>query len=373
MAEQAQLEYVPRLGYQRGFDGVRAIAVGVIVLFHSGLWQFKNGTVGVDIFFVLSGFLITSLLLQELNQTGRIDFVRFYRRRALRLLPAYVATAIASVLAAALWHAPGTARGVLFSVVYVSNWALTAGQGLGLMDHTWSLSIEEQFYLLWPIGLLLLWRLGPGRRRLRMLILASLILLGTVEASALAAAGHVNYVYAGTDVRSPALFAGCLAAMFVQHALSAGDTTAAIGRRVRFPGCVALIVLIVLAAMHTGSNTLTAAVVRPLAEALTVVVLLAAMDTSGPLRSVLANPIAVAIGRVSYGVYLWNYPIFYLLDAEVGLQHRPGIALLGMAITGVVCTLSYRFIELPFLRLKARQRPAGPARTSAVEKVGEPS
>jgi peptidoglycan/LPS O-acetylase OafA/YrhL len=352
---RSEFDVAPKLGYQPGFDGIRALGAIVIVLFHAQL-GFSNGTVGVDIFFVLSGFLITSLLLSEHQRSRGLDFRRFYRRRALRLLPAYFATVIVCVAISVIWSVAGTLRGAVFSLFYVSNWAEALGsKGLGLLDHTWSLSIEEQFYLLCPLGLVLLFKLSPHRYLPRVLVFGVLFVLGTAEAIFLAARGHDNYVYAATETRAPALLAGCITAMFVFEAQKRGTLLPDIGRRFRWVGLPALVALILIAAVHPGSTFVMVSAIRPSVEVLSILVILGALYPAGLLRKALANQPAVAVGKVSYGVYLWNFPIFFLLDRHFGLRGNPGIAIVGLIITAIVCTLSYRFIELPFLRIKAQE------------------
>ena len=139
-----------------------------MLLFHARIGGFGNGDIGVDIFFVLSGFLITSILLSRNKPEGRFNFADFYRRRALRLLPAYFAVLIFCVLLEFTGSYGGTFKGAAVSSVYMANWAAgLTGTGLGMLGHTWSLSIEEQFYLVWPALLyLLLRRLGWNGRSL---------------------------------------------------------------------------------------------------------------------------------------------------------------------------------------------------------------
>ena len=142
-----------QLGYEPALDGLRGLAVIQVLLFHAHLPGFANGTVGVGIFFVLSGFLITFLIMSEIDKTGKFSLRNFYIRRVRRLLPAYAVVITFCIVATfILWRDFSTLRGALTSMFHVSNWVLilVPNKGLGMLHHTWTLSIEEQFYLIWP-------------------------------------------------------------------------------------------------------------------------------------------------------------------------------------------------------------------------------
>jgi len=161
------------LGYRPSLDGLRGVSILAVMSYHLGL--IRGGFLGVDIFFVLSGFLITTLLTDEWIRSGSISFRKFYMRRALRLLPALVVLAItcdfATVIFARLYWPPeafvpvvfGMAYASLVALFYVTNWVMISGQTLWILGHTWSLSIEEQFYLLWPLILIALPRRNGKR------------------------------------------------------------------------------------------------------------------------------------------------------------------------------------------------------------------
>ncbi|HEY0485900.1 MAG TPA: acyltransferase, partial [Mycobacteriales bacterium] len=208
--------YVPAL------DGVRALAVVAVLLFHGGVAAARGGFLGVDAFFVLSGYLITSLLLAEHARTGTIALTAFWGRRARRLLPALLVLVAFTAVAGHATLAPdelARLRGdALAALLYVANWRMIAhGTGYfdttaapSLLQHTWSLAIEEQFYLLWPLVLLLV--LGGRRRPLPALCLAG-IGLSAVAAAVLGAPGHdVGRAYYGTDTRAASLLIGALLA-----------------------------------------------------------------------------------------------------------------------------------------------------------------
>ena len=146
---------------------MRAVAALSVVGYHLRLPGFAGGGLGVDIFFTQSGFLISSIILTELERTGRLSYAKFYIRRGLRLLPAYLAVVVLALVAYFVVVAVGgTLRGALFSFFYVANWAAAFDLGLGTLAHTWSLSVEEQFYFIWPVLLVLLFRRARGGRGL---------------------------------------------------------------------------------------------------------------------------------------------------------------------------------------------------------------
>ncbi|WP_146167812.1 acyltransferase, partial [Micromonospora sp. MH33] len=222
-----------KIPYQPALDGVRALAVAAVLAFHGGVATLPGGFLGVDAFFVLSGFLITSLLLAEHRDTGRIDLVAFWGRRVRRLLPALLLVLLV-VLVLSRKLMPGTELGALrwdelAALGYVANWRMANRDGdyfaatgsPSPLQHTWSLGIEEQFYLLWPLLLipLLGWAAKrgavPPRRRLGVAL--PVVLLGAAGSALAAAAlftpGAPDRVYYGTDTRAVALLVGAALAV----------------------------------------------------------------------------------------------------------------------------------------------------------------
>ncbi len=296
---------VTPLGYRPDLDGLRAVAVGLVILDHAELPRWNAaGMTGVTMFFVLSGYLITSLLREEQARTHRIGLVAFYSRRALRLMPAFAAVVTFVILVgiAGGWR-PGWQLGVVGSVAYVQNWLYAAGLQLGPLGHTWSLSIEEQFYLLWPLALMLL----PLRW------LAPTIALLIVAAVAWRAAFTYPMDLGPTIGHVDALVAGAAVAIW--------------GRRLpQWTGVVALSVVLGLA-FTPFAGTLEIAV------AATAVIIMAAPRALAPLA---------AAGRRSYSAYLWSWPLTML----IGVWALPA--------TLLAAETSYRLVERPALRLKGR-------------------
>ncbi len=347
-------------------DGLRGLAVAAVLLFHGGVAALPGGFLGVDAFFVLSGFLITTLLLAEHARTGRIDLAGFWARRARRLLPALLLT-LAAVLAVSRWLLPpeelGRLRGdALAAVGYVANWRLME-QGGGYfaqtappspLQHTWSLAIEEQFYLLWPLLLIMLLAV---RRHMRTVVLV--LSLAGVAASATAGvllSGRVDddRLYYGTDTRIGALLAGC--------ALAAALTGRAAGDRPhRVLGTLAVLGTAATAWLWTHADGSApwlhrgGLVVAALAVA--AVIAHAVRSPRSPTARLLAVPPLAWLGVISYGVYLWHWPLFQWLDGErTGLS---GLPLLGLrcAVTLAVATVSYLAVERPLRTARWVRRP----------------
>lgn len=357
-------EHKPRsLGYAVGLDGLRAIAVTAVLLFHGDVDWFQGGFLGVDVFFVLSGFLITSLLLRELRLTDRIDFTSFYLRRARRLLPALILTLLgAAVLAVTV--APDAAerlRGdIVASLFYVTNWwyvlhDLSYFEAIGrapLLQHLWTLAIEEQFYLVWPAVAFALFRWG-GRLRV-----ASVALLGALASTAwmtylsvsmdAPGAHDVSRFYFGTDSHAMGLLLGAaFAAVWQMDRLQAQIDRAA-RRTLTAAGLVGLlgIVWFVHAVDYQttwlyrgGFLALSVSVVLVIAAAVHPALRFGAVLGWGPMRY---------IGTRSYGLYLFHWPIFMVLRPEIDVPWGGfPVLVLRLVATFAVAELSYRFVEMP--------------------------
>ncbi|PWU53175.1 acyltransferase, partial [Micromonospora globispora] len=369
----------PRIAYQPALDGVRALAVAAVLAFHGGVAALPGGFLGVDAFFVLSGFLITSLLLAEHRDAGRIDLVAFWGRRVRRLLPALLLVLVV-VLLVSRQLMPGTELGALrwdalAALGYVANWRMANRGGdyfaatgsPSPLQHTWSLGIEEQFYLVWPLLLIVLLAWAARRRRLGVALLV--ILVGAVG-SALAAAllfapDAVDRVYYGTDTRAVALLVGAaLAVLLARRVPAQPETPAPARRRLRHPvlGALALAgtagTAWLWATAEGGDGWLYRGGLTLAAVAVAAVIAHATVSPASPTARLLAVPPLVWLGRISYGVYLWHWPLFQWLTAErTGLT---GAALLAArcAVTLVAATGSYLLVERPIRRARRLPRPA---------------
>jgi peptidoglycan/LPS O-acetylase OafA/YrhL len=353
-----------RLGHIAALDGIRAVAALAVVAFHARIAGFGNGDIGVDIFFVLSGFLITSILLARTGSGRAIDFKDFYRRRALRLLPAYFAVVIACVLLEFTASYGGTFKGAVLSTFYVANLAIGAtGVGLGTLSHTWSLSVEEQFYLVWPALLaFLLARRGTDARRL-LVTVAGLVLLAWLMVVGLAAAGAPARIASNaTPTRAVELLFGALLAIFIATpSLSGALDRCRPLSRVSLAGVTAGVLLLGLIAVPGLSDNVSSVAGWPLLSVLTCTVIYACLRGAAPLTAPLGSRVMTAVGKRSYGLYLWHFPVFVVIDTRWGIDGWPE-RLAGLAVTFVVVALSYRYIERPFLERKDARRPATVAR-----------
>jgi peptidoglycan/LPS O-acetylase OafA/YrhL len=355
------------------------VAVAAVVLFHGG--HLRGGYLGVDLFFVLSGFLITSLLLAEGGTTGRIGLGRFWARRARRLLPA-LAAVLLGVALYGLLLAPASElaqiRGdALATVGYVANWrAVLATQDYfalfrapSPLQHTWSLAIEEQFYLVWPLVFvgLLAWRRDAIRTSVLVTALAGAA-LSTVALAALYDPTDPARAYYGTDTRAAGVLLG--AALAAVLARGAVVRSRAARRALEVAGLVAALVLLVAWTRLDGDARLLYRGGFLVTQLAAVAVIAAVMQPApGLLGRVLAWRPLCALGLVSYGVYLWHWPVDVVLDAtRTGLD---GWLLFGVqcAVTLAIATVSYRFLELPIRRGAGSRRTwlvAIPATTLAI-------
>jgi peptidoglycan/LPS O-acetylase OafA/YrhL len=359
----------PAWSYQPALDGVRAIAVYLVVLFHSGLLAVGGGFIGVDLFFVLSGFLITNVLLNDMDEYGRIRFGRFYARRARRLLPAAlvvaVVTSLTSLLVASVVERLSFVRDAQSALLYVANWHFLGAQndyfatGVSRSPflHFWSLSIEEQFYLLFP--LLLLCLLYAGRRRPRLPLLGLLVLCAlSVVAQVLWSTWDPNHAYYGTDTRAYQLLAGAVVAYTLRRVrfrltVRAADAAAA----------VALVAVGLL-----GSGLLNLAVsTRGLGATAAGSILVAALvlRDDGRTARLLSHRSIVHLGRISYGTYLWHWPVLLVLRDAYGLNAVGSAVGGGIASTGLAA-LSYRWLEMPVRRSRALDRVRWPTVAAGV-------
>jgi len=354
--------------YLPALDGLRALAVLAVIAFHAELPMCGGGFLGVEVFFVVSGYLITALLLDEQQTRGRISLPHFWQRRARRLLPALLVLLIAA-LALSLTIAPdslaGTRSDTTAALLYVSNWWQVIHHHSYFMDvdrpplllHLWSLAVEEQFYLVWPLAVALI-----GRRAQRWVLRVAL--LGGISSALWLAwlydpSVDPTRVYVGSDTRSSGLLFGAALAVVVPPFAAAGTLArrAQLGREAL--GATGLLALAWLACRFSSHDPLLyrgGLVLVDMASAALIAGLVAPTAVS---RLLGARPCAW-LGRRSYGLYLWHWPIFAVTRPEFDLALSGG-ALLGLrlALTFVTAELCYRFVEQPIRggalgRLRAR-------------------
>jgi peptidoglycan/LPS O-acetylase OafA/YrhL len=346
-----------------GLDGVRALAVLAVIGFHEGASELPGGFLGVDVFFVLSGFLITDLLVARYTGTGRLDPARFWARRARRLLPA-LAVMLVVVTAAAAVIEPAQ-RGplrlaLLAAATYTSNWyqvlhhvsyfAAAAQFGAPApLDHLWSLAIEEQFYLLWPVLLWLIVIRLPGRRARVVVALTGAAVSALAMTVQYTPGGDPSAVYYGTDTHASALLIGtALALAWPLRTLAAAPPVLA--RRIEAAGLAGLVVLAWAAGHFSGSDP----AVYPaglLLAALAAAALVAAAAGQGLIAAVTGWRPLRWVGIRSYGIYLWHWPVIALGTALAAPGAvSPWLWPVEIAVTIALAAASWRYVETPILR-----------------------
>jgi peptidoglycan/LPS O-acetylase OafA/YrhL len=339
-------------GYRPALDGARTLAVYLVVLFHAGLPWMDGGFIGVDLFFVLSGFLVSTILYAELSGSGHLDLVRFYDRRVRRLLPAAVVlvvvvslTGVLVLSAAERGPMAGDARAAL---LYYANWHFMAQSndyfGSTVVDsslflHFWSLSIEEQFYFLFPVLLLVLHRVDRQWRHASPVVLG-LLLAVSVGLQRWWAPQDANHAYYGTETRFYQLLAGVLLALWLHRRRAAGREV---------PGAVpatavGTVVLVALASSWLDLSPSWRGIVATLGA------LLLVGGLSGERVHAAARPFTlppvVYLGKISYGTYLWHWPVVVLLGQAID----PPAWQLALLVTGLSTALaaaSYTMLETP--------------------------
>jgi peptidoglycan/LPS O-acetylase OafA/YrhL len=351
------------IGFRPDIEGLRAIAVTLVVLSHAGISMFAGGYVGVDVFFVISGFLITTLLLKELGKTGKISLPGFYARRAIRLLPVSTVVLVATVVASWLWLPATRFKSIsldaLFSTFYGINWRLAyegtdylnATAAPSPLQHLWSLAVEEQFYLVWPLLLLAVWA-GRRAHRRAMIALSALVVI-SLAVSVQQTENAAPWAYFGSHTRAWELGIGALVAIgagalrrtpkalaavltwgglaaVVVAALTFDESTA-------FPGYVALLPVLGTAAVIAGGTS---------------------AEGWGAGRLIGTAPFRF-VGKLSYGWYLWHWPVLmiwpaaFVRDATIKTNLLFALAALGLA------WVTYHLVEnpvrmRPYLRSRAR-------------------
>lgn len=337
-----------QLRYNPAFDGLRAVAIVLVILSHVHVPLFEGAFYGVDLFFVLSGFLITALLLQELGQTGGIDYARFCWRRFLRLTPALWLFLLAYGLAAPLlWpDTDDVVSDVLASALYLADYGIAFFDKPESLLHMWSLAVEEHYYLLWPLVLALLARRTAPGRLWRPLL--GLLLLAWAWRVFWVLQGQAFYeVFFRFDTRATGLLSGSLLAALVRE-----QPRWFVALRARLPHFMwlALAVPLLMAQPWDDRNVLLWGMT--LVEWAGALVLLCVLPGFGGVYKMLSARPLVWVGKLSYGMYLWHYPIARLLRAE--LPWPLAAALTFLAALGLAA-LSFFTVERWAMRLRDRR------------------
>jgi len=350
-----------RLEYQPGLDGLRGLAVSLVVLFHADLDWMSGGFLGVSIFFTLSGFLITSLLLGEKEESGRLDLRAFWGRRLRRLAPASLVTIVAVVLLATWLSTPAEAarlRGdAVSAALYVSNWRFVIADysyadlfsAPSPLLHIWSLSIEEQLYVVLPLLVFGAIALRWSNRRVGI----ALFVVAVASTIVGVAVSGTDRVYYGTDTRAAELLLGAVLACFGVERFSTGASDR-LRRSMSLIAPIALVAVIVLTVVSDPRSTWIEAGGLPAFALLSILLVLGSI-VDGPFRRAMSWAPLRGLGRISYGTYLFHWPVFiFMTEDRLGFGGGWRIVTC-VGITLAAALLSHRFIERP---IRERRRLA---------------
>ncbi|NHN54962.1 acyltransferase [Calidifontibacter sp. DB0510] len=360
------------LPYRPALDGLRGIAVTTVVLFHLGVSWMRGGWLGVDLFFVLSGFLITSLLMAEHDRWGSIDLLGFWTARARRLLPALVTMLLAVLALSSVWtlasRRASVALDTLSALFYVANWRMLLSddayfETLSLpspLKHTWSLSIEEQYYLIYPLLLSVLLAITArvrGRMKRRRVLAAILLALAAVSVWRMVAlyqpGTDPSRVYYGTDTRAFELLIGAAAGVLLgRHDF--GRRTTRPGALDRFAAWAAVPALVIFLAACVVVDDSFSAIFQGLLAALCLIAVIPIAASAGRYHSPVQRLLSVEplrrLGLISYSLYLWHFPVIVFLNPQrLSMPWLPR-AMIQAALSVGLAYLTYRYVETPIRR-----------------------
>ncbi|HEX6514802.1 MAG TPA: acyltransferase [Nocardioidaceae bacterium] len=345
-----------RLGHRPALDGLRGVAILLVLASHARIPHlYGAGSAGVSVFFALSGFLITTLLLEEHARTGRVDLRRFYGRRARRLFPALaVSVAVTTVVGPLLGAGLFSWSAVAAVVLYVGNWVQAFGGYLGWFAGTWSLAVEEQFYLLWPLALLLSVKRGPR---------AVLVVAGTGVVASLGVRvvllgdSDLGRIYFGSDTSAAGLLVGCAVAALMHMSRP--------GRPLPW---LATTACVLAGALGLAQGNAVAWGLIPAVVPFLAVLAIWSVARGDEPASWLSASWLVWVGRRSYGLYLWNCLVNVYLTFEQPHMAWPLHAAVLVGVSLPLTVLSWRYVESPFLR---RQRGTTLKRRMLSDPFGE--
>ena len=329
--------------YRPEIDGLRALAVIPVIFFHAGFKSFSGGYIGVDIFFVISGYLITTILIDEF-QNNSFSIINFYERRARRILPALYFVMLACIPFAYIWMLPNQLKEFSQSLVAVSLFIsnLFFWKKSGYFDsatdempllHTWSLAVEEQYYVIVPILLLILWRFGKNKIFWIIVLLAAISLL----LSEWGYRNHSNANFYFAPTRAWELFAGAIAAFLVQK------------KRVQKHNLLSLIGLIaILFSIFVYDKTTPSPSVYILLPVIGTMILIMFAQKDTQVAKILSNKLLVGLGLISYSAYLWHQPLFAF--ARIRLSNEPSkmIMMVLILLSLILAVMSWKFVENKF-------------------------
>lgn len=345
--------------YNSSLDGLRAIAVLLVVFFHGGLNGFHGGYLGVDIFFVLSGFLISRILLNELIEKTTIDLLAFYRRRVLRLFPGLFSMILLTCLYG--WITGNLSnleifRNAIPSLLYVSNWSRALGFGYPqFLGHTWSLAIEEQYYLLCPLFLSLLYLLSRKITLQVLVIVAILLLIIQHRIALIELSVSIDRLYNGLDCRLDAILVGTIPAIF-QVDRPQKKSVLMVSHIVSLLWLPAMAGLVYLFAIYRMEDKFMYYFGFSMAAVCSMIIIWA-VEENTPLKRLLSIKPLPYLGKLSYSIYLWHYPIFYFLRQDYGLSHLSTM-MIGIPFCLILSIATHELIEKQFLKFRHIDSPS---------------
>ncbi|HDV5997514.1 TPA: acetyltransferase [Staphylococcus pseudintermedius] len=345
--------------YMPGLDGVRAVAVIAIIIYHLNPQWLSGGFLGVDTFFVISGYLITSLLLTEYHNTGKIKLMSFWLRRVKRLIPA-VLFLVMGVIVLSLIFMPTEIQKVradsIAAIFYVSNWWYIMQNvdyfeqfAVQPLKHLWSLAIEEQFYLVFPIVLLSLLSFIRRLKSIRIIFLILLVISMIAMMVLYVPNENVARVYFGTDTRIQTLLMGVLLALVWPPFQLKAKVNRQMRTMIDTAGVVGLAILFICFKFVSETNSILYYGGFFLISTVTLLVIASSVHPSGYFAKFLGNKVFTFIGSRSYSLYLWHYPIIVLIHHQfVQGQIPPLVYVVEILLMVLMAEFSYKFIEQPF-------------------------
>ena len=350
-----------KLRFNPALDGLRGVAILLVILSHAHVPLFEGAFFGVDLFFVLSGYLITSLLLMEMQSAGRLDYWRFYRRRFFRLMPALALfLGTYCLVAPFLWpDLTDIYSDALVSILYLADYGIAFFDSPDTLLHMWSLSVEEHFYLIWPPLLVLVLRFTPTGKAWR--AIALLWLLSSLWRIFWVLEGQQFYeIFFRFDTRVSGLFAGALLAALLVEKPQFYETMRA---QRSYAMWLPLAVPLLMALEWDNHDAMIWGI--PVVECAAVVVLLAVHQHRGLVYEMLTAPVLMKLGQWSYGIYLWHYPVVRYLRADYSW---PVVVVAGLAISTLLAALSFYTIERWAMRMRdAGKPPLKPAEAASAQ------